>query len=260
MSAVLIEEKKYPEQLARRFYMGKDAKLSGISRRVFDRKKGHYYLMKGPFTTEQQSLQPYILNEARMLLRLKGIEGIPKLEGLVRAEGRTWLLQQWLKGICPIMSAGKGIQAAARTVAQLAPILAACHGRGVCHCDLHPANLGYSDGRLWLFDFGAALSAGTLYPYRRQLSYGFASPALLKGEGKVSFADDNFSLLILAWAIWTGSHPFNGRVPADTTVAVELLNRPDGMNRRDFNWFKSNLAHPESVSLGDIFIRAKSWA
>ena len=248
----------YPEALLRRFYIGAPGEHASI-RRAFDRKSGQYYLLKGPFTEQQRRIQPYILNEARMLLRLRGIKGVPELEGIIRAEGRTWLIQQWLQDVRPVMGEERGSKAAGKLVLQLAPILAACHSRGVCHCDLRPANLGYSHGRLWLLDFGAALFAGTDYPYKRQLSYGFAAPDLLQGKGRVTFADDNFSLLIMVWIIWTGRHPFGGRIPENTALKVKQLSRPAGMKQKDFSWFQENLSQPKAVSLGETYIRAKNW-
>ncbi|WP_461535601.1 protein kinase domain-containing protein [Spongorhabdus nitratireducens] len=257
-SCFQADEDSYPAALEKHFYLQKYCG-SQFSRYVVDRKTGQPFLLKGVFSSDQQQYQTYILNEARALLELKGIQGIPRLEGLIRSEGGLWLLVQWLPEAQSVLQCGRGRRAAGKLVQQLAPLLAACHGRGICHCDLHPDNLVYSNGQLWLLDFGAALRADIPYPYRRQLSYGFASPDLLRGQGKVSFADDHFSLLILLWVLWTGRHPFGGRIPANMSAALAELKCPDNMSRSDFRWFIAHFRSPQNVSLGNIYMQARRW-
>lgn len=95
--------------------------------------------------------------------------------------------------------------------------LAHAHARGVVHADLKPANIFVcSDKVVKLLDFGIATALhGSGFDAMTLGSYTptYASPEILRAEPRRP-SDDVYALGILAYELYSGSHPF-GRKSAD---------------------------------------------
>lgn len=104
---------------------------------------------------------PRLRREARILSHLAG-RGAPRLLGVGRHRGRTWIAMSWCRGVPPDLVFGE-LRAQGdrprmlRLAARIARAYARLHRRGILHGDIHPNNIlvGRSD-TVTLVDFGLA--------------------------------------------------------------------------------------------------------
>lgn len=115
---------------------------------------------------------------------------------------------------------------ALRIAGAVAEGLAACHGVGIIHRDVKPANVLLPGKKVLLADLGLAhrveprlgliarsktAAAGTLL---------YMAPEQVEGA-RLSFATDLFSLGIVLYECLTGRHPFRGQSPNETLDKIK---------------------------------------
>ena len=139
------------------------------------------------------------------------------------------------KTLAQLLSAGAlPIRTAIEIGAQIAEGLAKAHEAGIAHRDLKPGNLMVSDdGFVKILDFGLAkhdlpsrelqdttiMAEWQSQPGQMMGTLQYMSPEQA-GAGQVDYRSDQFSLGLVLYEMVTGRHPFKGRTPAETLVAI----------------------------------------
>ncbi|XP_043198736.1 serine/threonine-protein kinase mos-like [Amphibalanus amphitrite] len=118
----------------------------------------------------------------------------------------------------------------ARFVTQLVSALAYCHGEGVIHLDLKPANVIVTRaGDLKLGDFGSARSVDD-QEARGSGARGtvpYMAPELFRGE-RATCRADVYALGVCTWQLLSGRRPFAGLQPETVIyIVVALRRRPE---------------------------------
>lgn len=231
-----------------------------FAREFQDTVTGRLCVVKGPFVPE--TIDKQFEHEADVLQRL-AIQQVVGLRQCFRERKRCWLVFDRLPGCTlsyDVMSCKTTThhQRVGWLVVRLARTLALCHDRGWIHCDICPANVLVNGSQFWLLDFGAALALGQRYPQRRQVRPIWSSPALLAGEGRVSPADDVYSLLLLACYLLTGL-PHRELQRKDFYRSARPVITSRCLSRRQWHFLQQGLEHPGSVTLPDLAVQALGW-
>jgi serine/threonine-protein kinase len=115
---------------------------------------------------------------------------------------------------------------AVRIIREIADALAAAHAAGVVHRDLKPENVLLSQGHAMVSDFGIATAmssrSGTDNITATGLVLGtplYMSPEQALGDQELDHRADLYSLGLIAYELFTGSHPFGMRTPPQILVA-----------------------------------------
>lgn len=146
-----------------------------------------------------------------------------------RADGHIYMTMEYLRGrpVSELLKRNRhGLEPEqARDITlQIASGLAYAHDEGIVHVDLKPQNVFVlHSGRVKILDFGIARA------YQRKgsdrvedaftgCSPPFASPQLIEGE-RATPQDDVFALGIVAYALYTGRHPFDWKSSDEARAA-----------------------------------------
>jgi len=107
---------------------------------------------------------------------------------------------------------------------QICDGLVEAHNNGICHGDIKPTNLMFSNlGHIKILDFGVALIGSETTPFEPDTIHGTAmymSPEQLQGKG-LDFRSDLFSLGIVLYETLTRKNPFNR--PSEREIFTALL-------------------------------------
>ncbi|WP_220203964.1 serine/threonine protein kinase [Reticulibacter mediterranei] len=136
---------------------------------------------------------------------------------------------QTLKGMLPVYESLRYLRQAARA-------LDYAHHKHVLHRDVRPENMFLRKGWLQLSDFGAvkmisvASHLGSARPEYRTPEY--MAPELI--EGAEEAASDRYSLAVIAYQMFTGRFPFQGKTSYET-LARQVKEQPP--EPRQFNTY-----------------------
>jgi hypothetical protein len=137
------------------------------------------------------------------------------LHGLERAEGRTFLVMEYLEGGDLAQLRGRSFESWAGAADGVAAALEALHARGLVHRDLKSANVFLDGaGRAKLGDFGLATLAGS--PAAEGSPYN-ASPQQLRGE-PASPSDDLYAFGALLYELIAGHPPYYPEITRDRVL------------------------------------------
>ena len=185
--------------------------------RVLDPAAGPLIVKRGLDDGDRGAVRSALHNEQRILERLQGLDGCPRLirydpavpELAVADFGGVTLGESGLLGRLEL--------ATFLTLAEnLAHCLAEIHGRGVIHKDLNPANLlvRSDDLRVQLIDFDLAITFAEEHPGFDALNCLPGTPAYLSPEqtGRmnrpVDYRTDLYALGAILYTLATGRPPF----------------------------------------------------
>jgi len=148
--------------------------------------------------------------EAQILYQLGDHPQIPRLLAHFEAEGRFYLVQDYIEGNTLEMELGQPWPAPAveTMLREVLTVLAFVHNQGVIHRDLKPSNLmrRRQDGRLMLIDFGAVKA----FTPQRNITIGIGTPGYMPPEqqaGQPEYSSDLFALGMIALEALTGTRP-----------------------------------------------------
>ncbi len=193
--------------------------------RGVDRETGGQVAVKVLSTTEPGDLARFD-REARVLSDLVHPHIVGYRGRGVTAEGRPYLVLDWLEGATLGDRLATAIPSVDESIAMMAIIASAtghAHGRGVVHRDLKPSNVflvgpGFDDPRV--LDFGVArLLAATRMMTRSGTAIGtpaYMAPEQARGRKDVDARADVYALGCLLFECVTGRAPFEG----DDVMAV----------------------------------------
>lgn len=88
------------------------------------------------------------------------INGLPKIYYCAEADGKTYVVEEYINGVNLQDELEQGKIFAEKQVLQIAlqlcDVLIAIHSKGILHRDIKPGNIILQNGTAWLIDFGAA--------------------------------------------------------------------------------------------------------
>jgi eukaryotic-like serine/threonine-protein kinase len=173
-------------------------------------------------------LGPRFQRERQLLARLNHPNVAALLDGGVAADGRPYLVMEYVDGE-PILDfcehRGLDLRARVSLIRQLCSAVAHAHRNLIVHRDIKPGNvLVTADGSPKLLDFGVAklLEADDHSTVTVPLATPrYASPEQLRGD-PVSTASDVYSLGVLLFELLTGSLPYSikGNTAAEVISAI----------------------------------------
>jgi len=174
---------------------------------------------------------PSIARERALLARLRHPGIAQLLDGGVSADGRPWLVTEWVEGCAFdawLREASPTLRQRVALVLALARAVAHAHGQRVLHRDLKPANVCVeADGSPRLLDFGIGelLEAEPGSTREAALTPEFAAPEQLRGEP----ADVRSDVHALGSLLWFAlcERPPHGSDARALTVLVERVCQSD---------------------------------
>jgi hypothetical protein len=167
-----------------------------------------------------------IARERALLARLRHPGIAQLLDGGVSADGRPWLVTEWVEGRgfdAWLREAGPSLRERVALVLALARAAAYAHGQRVLHRDLKPANVRVEpDGSPRLLDFGIGelLEAEPGITREAALTPEFAAPEQLRGE-PADVRSDVHALGSLLWFALCERPPHG----SDARALAELVER-----------------------------------
>ena len=166
-----------------------------------------------------------LIREARASARLAH-SGVVTLFGVEEAEGRTFLVEEYVEGetLAERLARGPlGSQETWRLARELTAALAHAHRQGILHRDLKPANILIApDGSFKIADFGIARIDGSPALTRTGAvmgTLGFLAPERIRGNTGDARAD-LFALGAILYEAIAGRSAFAGTTEAATMHAV----------------------------------------
>jgi serine/threonine-protein kinase len=173
--------------------------------------------------------------ERQILARLAHPGIVPLLDGGVTAEGRPYLVMQYVDGE-PVTTfceqRGCGIEERLRLAREIARAVEYAHRNLVVHRDLKPSNvLVTRDGEARLLDFGVAkLLEGPMQdealPVTRAetriLTLEYAAPEQVQC-GPITITTDVYGLGVLLYELLTGRRPFASGPEGQSSIEREIL-------------------------------------
>ncbi|KXO89008.1 hypothetical protein AXK60_19160 [Tsukamurella pseudospumae] len=215
---------------------------------------GEVYLAQHPRLPRHDAIKvlpPHLATDEAFRLRflreadLAATLNHPNIVGVLdRGEegGRLWLSMPYIDGIdaaAHIAQSPGGLpfDAVVAIVRDTAAALDFAHQRGILHRDVKPANIMLDGSRALLSDFGIARAAGDTSDLTATGttigSVAYAAPEQLRGD-EIDSRADIYSLATTAYALLTGSRPFDRSSPAaviaaalDGAVVPVTTRRPD---------------------------------
>jgi serine/threonine protein kinase len=145
---------------------------------------------------------------------------MPFVQGGSLADRIRWLMNN---------RASMSQQEAVQFLGQAADAIDYAHAQGVIHRDIKPANMLLRvDNWLLLADFGIARIL-TDQSHLTQTGMGFGTPEYMapeQAQGQASVASDNYSLVVIAYELFTGRVPFRAETPYATTIQHIMMPPP----------------------------------
>ncbi len=170
--------------------------------------------------------------EFRTLASLHHPNIIPVLDYGFDANRAPYYTMMLLDGARSLLDYGRSLDDAGkvRLLNNLLQALAYLHRRNVIHHDLKPSNLLVTpDGRLWVLDFGLALTIESSKPpdNRAAGTLPYMAPEVLLGT-PASVTSDLYAVGVMLFELWANRHPFLSDMPDDSPFLSldSLLNRP----------------------------------
>jgi serine/threonine protein kinase/predicted ATPase len=174
------------------------------------------------FSSDVPTVQRFV-REARTMATVEHPH-IVRVYSFGEVEGRQYLVMEYVKGeslSTRIRSLGRlDAEEALRILSETLEALAAAWGHGIIHRDIKPANILLDEaGRVRVADFGLAKVTeveGDASITRDGQVVGtphYLSPEQARGEGRLDFRTDIYSLGIVLYEMLTGEPPFRGATP-----------------------------------------------
>ncbi|HVJ68901.1 MAG TPA: serine/threonine-protein kinase [Caulifigura sp.] len=203
---------------------------AGIVYQARHRRLGHLVAIKmllaGDHATVEQ--QSRFQREAEVIARLRHPHVVRLYEMGRTAEGRPYLVLEWLDGGSLAERLNEGLprlDRAARLIESIARAAHVVHGYGVVHRDLTPANILLDEhDEPKITDFGLAKWVETASNSTRTGDlHGtpcYVAPEQLTSPDKVDARADVYGLGAILYELLTGRPPFLGATPLDTLRSV----------------------------------------
>ncbi len=169
-----------------------------------------------------------------------------------RADGHIYMTMEHLRGqaVSDLLKQnrhGLDSELARDITMQVASGLAYAHDEGIVHVDLKPQNIFMLDsGRVKILDFGIAKAYQEQKSDRVEDAFSgysppYASPQIIRQE-RPTPRDDVFALGIVAYALFTGKHPFDWKA-ADEVEAAGIRPKSDpAFNRSQWRAVRAALS------------------
>ena len=158
---------------------------SGGCSEVFETARGgHRAAVKAVLPGADEFMRGLFAQEVEILERFRGHPHFPMLLGSGEAEGRLYIVLEWLDHV---NAKGKPMaDQRVRFLAQICDALGTSHADGVTHRDLHPSNFRLAaNGACKLIDWGVAHRPGSILesqPTRVTVTVSVMSPESFQGK------------------------------------------------------------------------------
>jgi len=185
-----------------------------------------------------KKLNAKIEKEARILKRIAGHVGIPKIREVTTVRNKKILVQEFIQGktLFEVIERELEEKEVASVVIQLTDVVAHAHMIGIIHRDIKPENIMVTpDGTIKLLDFGAAKElkekeiSGTVTGSRP-----YMAPEQIMGKSQRR--SDVWALGVVMYMLYTGMFPFYHDVEKVLMdMILEVPPPPPSKHKKDIN-------------------------
>jgi len=172
--------------------------------------------------------------EARILRRLAGHEGVPKVFEMIEIKSKNILIQEFILGktLYEVIERELEDKEVESVVIQLIDVVVHAHDTGIIHRDIKPGNVMVRpNGTIKLLDFGAAKE---LMEQEMSATVTGSRPYMAPEQimGKSQRGSDVWALGVVMYVLYTGMFPFYHEVEK---VLMDIILRVPPSPPRKFN-------------------------
>ena len=219
-------------------------------------------------SADTQSVHYALAQEFRTLASLRHPHVISVLDYGFYENRQPFFTMDYLEGMSDFVEGSfeQSLEEKFELIIQLLQALAYLHRRGVLHRDIKPGNVAVHEDRVKVLDFGLSIDRDQQEDDKNLAGTpAFLAPELLQGE-KPSEASDLYAVGVMAYELFTGSHPFEigniGRLISQILTAEPDFTEIDALSSSitlQVNESDDEITEDKSENLGDDLTYLESF-